>query len=94
MFHSYCLSAGVSGNWCILLSINRKAAILCSIEVNGFRVNICFSSCGFSVNLYLEAIIDSKEQKVRGFIKDVNLKPITIFNLYMWFPHIVIHFVI
>lgn len=75
MFHSYCLSAGVSGNWCILLRRNRKAAILCSMGVIGIRANICFSTCGFPVNLYFEAIVDSKEQKIQCVFKDASLKP-------------------
>jgi hypothetical protein len=75
VFHSYCLSAGVSGNWCILLMRNRKATISCSIGVTVVRVNICFSSSGFSLNLNLEAIVDSKEQKIQGVVKDVSLKP-------------------
>jgi hypothetical protein len=75
VFRPYCLSAGVSGNWFILLMRNRKPAILCSIGVTGVRVNICFSSCGFSLNLYLESIVDSKEQKIQGVAKYVSLKP-------------------
>lgn len=35
----------------------------------------CFSSCEFSVNLYLEAIVDSMEQKIQGVEKDAYLKP-------------------
>ena len=77
VFHSYCLSADVSGNRCILLRRNQKAAILCSMGVFGIRVNICFSSCRFSVNLYLEAVVDSMEQKIQGVDKDVSLKPRT-----------------
>jgi hypothetical protein len=45
--------------------------------VIGVRMNICFSSRGFSVNLYLEAIVDSKEQKIKGVEEYVNLKPRT-----------------
>jgi len=75
VFHSYCLSAGVGGNWCILLRRNRKAAILCSMGVIEIRANIYFSTCGCSVNLYFEAIVDSKEQKIQGVFKGVNLKP-------------------
>ena len=39
------------------------------------RANIYFSTCGCSVNLYFEAIVDSKEQKIQGVFKGVNLKP-------------------
>jgi hypothetical protein len=43
--------------------------------VIGIRVNIYFSSCGFSVNLFLEAMVDSMQQKIQGVDKDVSLKP-------------------
>jgi hypothetical protein len=77
VLHLYCLSASVSGNWYALLRRNRKAAILCSIGVIGIRANICFSSCGFCVNLYLEAIVHCMEQKIQGVDKGVRLKPHT-----------------
>jgi hypothetical protein len=64
VFHSYFLSAAVIGSWCILLRGNQKAAILCSMGVNGIRVNVYFSSCWVSVNLYFKAIVDSIEQKI------------------------------
>jgi hypothetical protein len=43
--------------------------------VIGIRANICFSTCGFPVNLYFEAIVDSKEQKIQCVFKDASLKP-------------------
>jgi len=47
------------------------------MAVVGIRVNICCSSCEFSVNLYLEAIVDSMEEKIQDVDKGVSLKPKT-----------------
>jgi hypothetical protein len=41
-------------------------------RVTEIRVNICFSSCGLSVNLYLEAIVNSMEDKILGVDEDLS----------------------
>jgi len=42
--------------------------------VIGIRVNICSSSCGFSVNLCLGTMVDSMEQTIQGADKGMSLK--------------------